>query len=354
MAKSIRILFLLAVVVATLWSPAVSGVQATPSSGLQFTGSQDSGIYTTTPDSQISYTFEELGFQTAAFNDGDTATITFDTPYQQPSAVLNLNLTAAPVPAAGSHTLDLQVSDPADDCYTSKTWEVLCKNERILRLGNHSICGQCSVFARFTGLSGLQGATITNAYLEVYNHASQGAASVTIAAEDAQDPAQILYARQHRRATRTTSSVNWSGTLPTGWNQSPPITPVIQELVDKYDPSAIQILIDFDSLTPPGNSWELLSWEYIGHDRAIKLHIDYQFDGNQPDPGTSTEDSVDVFINDTFLSTVSFNSPAANPIINVPAGILSQGTNTLRLEFSGPSSKTLVNDSSINITDTSS
>ena len=49
----------------------------------------------------------------------------------------------------------------------------------------------------------------------------------------------------------------------------------------------------------------------------------------------------------TYLTTVSFDSPAAPSTVEVPSGVMTQGTNTLRVEFAGPSRQTLVDDSTI-------
>jgi len=51
----------------------------------------------------------------------------------------------------------------------------------------------------------------------------------------------------------------------------------------------------------------------------------------------------------THLTTVSFDSPAAPSTVQVPSGVMTQGTNTLRVEFAGPSPQTLVDDSTIGI-----
>jgi len=305
-------------------------------------------IQVTEDPGQTLLTFESLGYQTSTFSDGDSLLVSFDAPYQQSSATLNLNITTDATPTPLTTTLDLQVSSPDDDAYTSKHWAVLCDGERILRLGNHTVCGRCSVFARFPDLSGLHGTTITNAYLELYRNDSQGTASIIISAEDAQDPQPIFANWDHRTRPRTSTSIPWSGTLSGGWNRSPSITSIIQELVDKYNPSAFQLFLDDDNIAPTGNSWELITWEYGLHNRAIKLHVEY-LASTPPPPPDSPQDSVDIFVNDAFITSLSLDSSL--PPITIPSGIITEGPNTLSIQFAGPTPITLLNDSAIEVTE---
>ena len=295
---------------------------------------------------QTMFTLKSLGYDTSTFHSGDILTLDFDNPYQESSATLELHkIIDAGTTSSGS--LDLQVASAGNDAYTSKNWAVLCSGEKILRLGNHSVCGQCSVFARFPGISGLGGATITDAYIEVLRNAGEGNASIEISAEDAESPAQITRPYDHRTRPRTSARVNWTGTLAGGWNRSPSIVPIIQELADNYDPFAIQILLDDDGTTPSGNSWELFTWEYGAHDRGIKLHIEYEPAGDGA-ASSSSEDYAQLFISNTYIATVPFSSSEWETV-EVPTGVLEQGSNTIKLEFVGPSAKTLVEDSTIDI-----
>ena len=190
---------------------------------------------------------------TSTLQDGDTITLNFNNPYEYSSASLYLNRSTDSGPVTTFYQ-DFRVASAKDDAYSSKDWSMLCAGEKILRLDAHSICGHCSGFLRFSGISGLHGARITNAYTEILRNHGEGNASLKISAENAASPTQISYLSEHRSRPRTSASVDWSGTLSGGWNQSPSLVPIIQELADNYDPSAIQFFLDDDGTTTYGNS----------------------------------------------------------------------------------------------------
>jgi len=335
-------------VAATLALPARLPAYAQPSPVHHLQGGTEIPPEAPADGAQTLLTFASLDYDTTTFSNGDTLSLHFNNPYQQASALLHLDVSTPP-PIPESSSLDLQVSSPADDGYTSKGWDVFCQGEKVLRLGHHSVCGHCCVFARFDDLPNLHGATITNAYLEVYRHSGEGHASVIISAENAHSPQQIACSFDQRNRPRTSTSINWTGTLRYGWNRSPSITSIIQEIVDTGDPTAIQLFLDDDFITPGGNSWELLTWEYGAHNRSMRLHIDYQVDDQLPPPDTS-RDRVEVFVNDSYLTTLTFNSPTVSPSVQVPPDILQPDSNTITLQFLGPCPKTLKADSTISIT----
>jgi len=299
---------------------------------------------------QTIHTFESLGYDTSTFHDGDTLLLEFDNPYTESTALLDLHKVAEEATTSDTGVIDLQVAAGECDTYTSKNWSVFCDDERIMRLGYHSICGRCSGFLRFPGISGLEGATISEAYVEIYQNCGVGNASLVLSAEDAADPAQVTWYYDHRTRPRTETCIEWTGTMSGTWNRSPSLVPVIQELVDKYDPAGIQIFLDDDGVTPVGNSWEILTWEYGAHDRGAKLHIEYELDGGGETASCSEEDCAQLYINDTYLADAPF-ADSGEQLVEVPAGVMVQGSNTIRLEFAGTGAKTVLDDSSINITE---
>jgi hypothetical protein len=166
-------------------------------------------------------------------------------------------------------TIDDQVGADADDGYGSI--DTFDNN------GPNNYVGYSSkeyrAFHRFTNISGLSGSTIDVAYIELYRGQTTGSPETELFAEDAAAPTQIsdeddMYAR-----TLTTASVTWDGAFSSGWNQSPSIVTVIQELADDYDPSAIQIhhRDDLGSGTAYNASVDYNS----NSTQAAKLHIEY-------------------------------------------------------------------------------
>ena len=137
------------------------------------------------------------------------------------------------------------------------------------------------VACRFTGVSGLSGATINSATYSVYGFYGGGAGSplTKISAEDAAAPAQISpdgAAGGDEFVSRplTTAGVDWDGTLTdNAWNDSPDIASVIQELADSYDPSVIQIFHKDDG----SSSGHAQAYDTYENDSAAapKLTIDY-------------------------------------------------------------------------------
>jgi len=127
---------------------------------------------------------------------------------------------------------------------------------------------------RFTGISGLSGATIIAANISLYRYGSGIATPETkIFAEDAAAPAAPTSQANHAGKARTTAGVDWDGQLAADWNDSPEIKTVIQELATSYDPSVIQILHDDDKGS--GEAY-LTSYSYEKVSAvAAELHIEY-------------------------------------------------------------------------------
>jgi len=173
--------------------------------------------------------------------------------------------------------IDKQIDYAGGDAYTSQDYTSPCFGETILRIGWSPICGKCRGFGRFTGISGLSGVIITAAWIELNMCGNfMGSPHYKVSAQDAESPPQINHYHEHREAPRTSAFVDWHlepGSL--GWRKSPSLIPVIQELADKYNPSAITVLID-PEFTDVENTADWFAYEYGGHNRGMKLHIEYE------------------------------------------------------------------------------
>lgn len=130
---------------------------------------------------------------------------------------------------------------------------------------------------RFTGVSGLSGATITSATLEIYAYGIQGSGcQLRIYADDSAAPTAPTTAGEFTGKTLTTAYVDWDSDPVTGdFNQSPDIKTVIQELANSYNPSAIQLFVKNDHTNDSANHfWQTLSYDY-GVSAAANLYITY-------------------------------------------------------------------------------
>lgn len=135
---------------------------------------------------------------------------------------------------------------------------------------------------RFTGVSGLSGANISSATLEVYVYGLQGTGcQLRVYADDSAAPTAPTTAGEFTGKTLTTAYVDWDGDPVTGdFNQSPNIASIIQELVDSYDPSAIQLFLKNDHANDAANHfWQTLSYDY-GVSAAASLYITYTAGGS--------------------------------------------------------------------------
>ena len=147
---------------------------------------------------------------------------------------------------------------------------------------------------RFTGISGLSGATIDVSYIELYGRFSSGSPLTKIYADDQIAPAAPSSCANANGRTRTTAGIDWDGLLTSfAFNQSPSINSVVQELADDYDPTVVQILHDDDGSASTDNYQHAHTYE-MSSAEAPKLHIEFtaaaadafeaarQFGGEQP------------------------------------------------------------------------
>ena len=191
---------------------------------------------------------------------------------------LGFDLTGMKFPVTIDPTLDLQVGASADD------GEVLNgtgfrDTVTSMRIGNTSDQWKTEGWARFTGVSGLSGATVTAASYWGWTWYSGGSPLTKIYAEKAAAPAAPTSAADFNGKTKTTAGVDWDGTLTPadGWVTSsiPDISSVIQELA-VLNPSAIQILHLDDGTSVSANDDIIRFLTYDSNaTKAPKFHVDY-------------------------------------------------------------------------------
>jgi hypothetical protein len=151
-------------------------------------------------------------------------------------------------------------------------------------------------FIRFTGVSGIDGATIDNAFLEVFNRDAETSMDFDIWAVDQDDPTAIASAADGNSRPKTTAQFDWNGGLSldpsayasTGTNS---LSAIISELDASYDYStskAIQFLIYHAGTAGQACRWD--TFDFGTGERASKLTIDYTPEA--PPGGGETFDAI--------------------------------------------------------------
>lgn len=172
-------------------------------------------------------------------------------------------------------TLNLQVGASGDDGHFGISPNVYYNAAAL-----NSLCGNVGgAFAswyRFTGVSGLSGATIDSAVLELWDRAADvGSPQTIIKAEKAAAPTAPTSQADAEGRTLTTAGVSWnSPALSTSaFKSSPSLVSVIQELANSYDPSAI-VIYWRDNGSASSNYAQSTGWDDVAA-RAAKLTITY-------------------------------------------------------------------------------
>ena len=133
---------------------------------------------------------------------------------------------------------------------------------------------------RFTGISGLSGATIDVSYMDWTGTTANspnagGSFSQSILAEESAAPTAPTTAADGNSRVTTTNSVVWSVALVNGNNRSPSLNTVIQEIADTYDPTVIQLFAKFVSADPNANRINRPDSYDYDTTKAPKLHVEY-------------------------------------------------------------------------------
>jgi hypothetical protein len=164
--------------------------------------------------------------------------------------------------------------------------------------------GVSDSWARFTGISGLNGATVDVAYYSAHGTAKQGTPLTAIYAEDAASASAPTSVSDYNARTRTTAKISWNDPSWSNgvYNNSPSIVSVIQELVEEYGGSLSVIQIfhqDDGSGTGANNRLVYKSYDHVDG-VPPKLHIEYTEGGGETlsitiDPTTTTKSGVRIW-----------------------------------------------------------
>ncbi len=174
-------------------------------------------------------------------------------------------------------TLNLQVGASADDGTSGDAGQFYATFDAgVVGVSSNIVYED---WYRFTGVSGLSGATINASTIDLYGFDNLGSGALSkIYADDSAAPTAPTDQASHAGKTRTAAGVDWDGTLSEGaWNTSPSINTIMQELADDYDPSAIQILLDDDG-SANNNAIRARAWDFSSS-LAPKLDLDYSAGG---------------------------------------------------------------------------
>ncbi|KKN62633.1 hypothetical protein LCGC14_0509760, partial [marine sediment metagenome] len=215
-------------------------------------------------------------------------------------------------------TIDEQVGTSLDDGrrYTGALGFSATDTSHYIGYINHANYLVSHQFARFTGISGLSGATIDTALFKLFGTIQNTGDPLTkIRADDQAAPDAPTNASEFDDISLTTAGVDWDGILTDGvWNDSPDIKTVIQELADSYDPTVIQIIHKDDgSGTGAYNRQAARSYNWASSD-APKLHIEYTPPNTAPTitSVSDTPDPVNSGSNTTF--SVDWNDADAGDL----------------------------------------
>lgn len=125
---------------------------------------------------------------------------------------------------------------------------------------------------RFTGISGLSGATINSAVLWTYVVSGATIAKLVSCEKVAAPTAPSSYS-DFTGKTRTTANTAWDGT-----NNQIDVTTAVQELADNFDPSEVQVLSDDNSQSTAATS-QYQAASYESGSNIAYITIDYTAGG---------------------------------------------------------------------------
>ena len=220
-------------------------------------------------------------------------------------------ITPSPTPAPASGTVTVQVGASSDDMYETS-------GSANLTSETFPIGGASTYYAgmRFTNVTVPQGATITDAYVEVYMPSGQWIqVDYDIYAEDTADSSTFTTANSAGDRPGTSavanysSSENWSS----GWHELEHVTAAVQEVVDRNDWSAGNALAII--LNGTGGQWgRKFVTSYNGSPaNAPRLVIEY----TSSSPATNTPVPTATNTN-TAVPTNTLSPTATNTAVPAP------------------------------------
>ena len=136
----------------------------------------------------------------------------------------------------------------------------------------------CHCFMRFDNVTIPSGATINNAYLQVYADSDgTGIARLKVYGVDEDDAAAPTSEAEYNADPQTTASVDWDGAWTQDtWEQSPNISTVIQEIVDRGGwASGNAMVLQLEDDLGSGNNYNRPRNYDQNSAHAAKLYISY-------------------------------------------------------------------------------
>ena len=151
--------------------------------------------------------------------------------------------------------------------------------------GSQSTILSAHGWARFTGLSGLSGATIDVSYLSLCANlaGSNNTSSIYIYCNDTASPVAPTNSAEFDALALTTAyyhyqvnSIAWVGGT---FYDTGSINAPIQEIATSYDPAVIQVVMLNQILAGQDNRIQIRQYDYAGNLSGPKLHIEYTAGG---------------------------------------------------------------------------
>ena len=187
-------------------------------------------------------------------------------------------------------TVDVQVGAGASDGYRNGATGFNVSGNFIYNGGIGST--GYHAFYRWTGVT-ISG-TIDTSYIQLYRYSnSVGSPLLKVYGVDEDNPAAPTTYSEFDADPLTTAGVDWDGPLASGWNTSPSLNSIFQELVNSYTISGDAILLqerDDGSVTNNYNN----IYSYNGSSAyAAKLHIEYTGGGATAKTSAETGSGAD-------------------------------------------------------------
>lgn len=176
-------------------------------------------------------------------------------------------------------TVDKQVAAGSDDGRTRTGDTSFSNSDTAPYAGyvNLSDYEDCEIFARWTGVT-IEG-TIDVSHIELYQYeATGGTPELKVYGIDEDNPAAPTTYAEFYADALTAAAVDWDGVFAVGWDQSPSLNTIFQELVDTYTISndAVMVQVRNDQTdTSTHHAIHVYNYEYDDNTWSPKLHIEY-------------------------------------------------------------------------------
>lgn len=178
-------------------------------------------------------------------------------------------------------TVEKSIAAGADDGTRFTGTFEFDEDDTFLRTGYNPdpVVLEMHIWLRWTGVTIAPGSQVTTGYIKVYVAAGtvEGSPELKIRGVDEEGPLAPTNAAEFDADPLTDAGVDWDGgwTL-NAWNQSPSISPVVQELVDShaFNNSAMMLQIRNDHALS-GLHWEACR-SFEGSTNRALLHIEFE------------------------------------------------------------------------------